>query len=41
VDGDKTLKNGLIEYRDIVNKNRYRWLLNMQTPLLDDLVPEP
>lgn len=41
VDGDKTLKNGLIEYRDIVNKstNRYRWLLNMQTPLLDNLVP--
>ena len=41
VDGDKTLKNGLIEYRDIVNKskNRYRWLLNMQSPLLDNLVP--
>lgn len=41
VDGDKTLKNGLIEYRDIVNKskNRYKWLLNMQTPLLDNIVP--
>jgi len=39
--GDKTLKNGLMEYRDIVNKskNRYKWLLNMQTPLLDNLVP--
>jgi flavin-dependent dehydrogenase len=41
VDGDKTLKNGLIEYRDIVykSKNRYRWLLNLQTPLLDNVVP--
>ena len=41
IDGDKMLKDGLIEYRDIVNKskNRYKWLLNMQTPLLDNIVP--
>ncbi|MFZ3166197.1 MAG: hypothetical protein WA130_01190 [Candidatus Methanoperedens sp.] len=41
IDGDKKLKDGLIEYTDIVNKskNRYKWLLNMQTPLLDNIVP--
>ncbi|VVB54522.1 Uncharacterised protein [uncultured archaeon] len=41
IDGHKKLKDGLIEYSDIVNKskNRYRWLLNLQTPLLDNIVP--
>ena len=41
INGDKIVKDGLIEYRDIVNKskNRYKWLLNMQTPLLDNIVP--
>ncbi|MFZ3383922.1 MAG: NAD(P)/FAD-dependent oxidoreductase [Candidatus Methanoperedens sp.] len=41
IEGDKMLKDGLIEYRDIVNKSksRYKWLLNLQTPLLDNIVP--
>lgn len=41
IDGDKMPKEGLIEYRDIVDKskNRYKWLMNLQTPLLDNIVP--
>ena len=42
INGDKKLKDGLFEYRDLIyrSKNRYNWLMNMQAPLLNNLVPE-
>ncbi len=41
IEGNKTLKEGLIEYRNVVDKsiNRYMWLQNIQNPLLNNLVP--
>lgn len=42
IDGDKSLKSGLAEYRNIVYRRKcwYDMLTNMQNRLADDLVPE-
>ncbi|HEY9245483.1 MAG TPA: NAD(P)/FAD-dependent oxidoreductase [Candidatus Methanoperedens sp.] len=42
IDGDKTLKSGLDEYRKLVymKKRGYSMLMNMQERLMSDMVPE-